>query len=149
PLIYRIAINDVAGLFVDRSGQAVQPDETDLPQIQQPTNQQPANRQPANPKPSPAERKRHVQLERAPKTLQQHHTGFVAPPGFVAPRTSRQTLITLLWAAAGLFFISVIGYYLSLLSEYQSTVVASDIEARLIQSTFGHVLRLPIGFFSR
>src|SRR5207249_7685299 len=48
-----------------------------------------------------------------------------------------------------LFVISVIGYYLSLLSEYQSTVVASDIEAKLIQSTFGHVLRLPISFFNR
>jgi ABC-type multidrug transport system fused ATPase/permease subunit len=43
----------------------------------------------------------------------------------------------------------VLGYYLSLLSEYQSTVVASDIEARLIQSTFGHVLHLPISFFNR
>jgi ATP-binding cassette subfamily B protein len=145
PLIYRIAINDVAGLFVDRPAEADKPDQVGSPQTQQPAIQQPAN-----PKPSPSARKRHQQeTQRAQKTRQQHHTGFVAPPGIVAPRTSSQTLTTLLWAAAGLFVISVIGYYLSLLSEYQSTVVASDIEARLIQSTFGHVLRLPLGFFSR
>lgn len=140
PLIYRIAINDVAGLFVDRAGEAAKTDQASPPETLQPSP----------PKPSASERRRHEQrLERAQKTAQQHRTGFKAPPGVVAPRTSRQTLITLLWAAAGLFFISVTGYYLSLLSEYQSTVVASDIEAKLIQSTFGHVLRLPIGFFSR
>jgi len=163
PLIYRIAINDVAGLFVDRQAEADHPTEADKPDqagnpqaqqpaIEQPTVQSPTVHQPANPKPSTSGRRRRQQqqaLERTQKTNQKHHTGFVAPPGVVAPRTSSQTLVTLLWAAAGLFVISVIGYYLSLLSEYQSTVVASDIEDKLIQSTFGHVLRLPIEFFSR
>jgi ABC-type multidrug transport system fused ATPase/permease subunit len=48
-----------------------------------------------------------------------------------------------------LFVIGVTGYFLSLAADYQSTVAGSRIEAQLIQSTFGHVLRLPLGFFSR
>jgi ABC-type multidrug transport system fused ATPase/permease subunit len=102
PLIYRVAINDVAGLFVG-SG-----DETTLPEARQPHR-----------------------------------------PGFVAPRTPPQTLSTLLWAAAELFVISVVGYLLLLAADYKSTVVASHIEANLIQATFGHVLRLPLSFFVR
>ena len=144
PLIYRIAINDVAGLFVDRPTDATKADEESTPQVQPP-----AKPRPEHPKPSAAERRQRQQERRAQKVQQKHHTGFAKPPGVVAPRTSSQTIVTLLWAAAGLFVISVIGYYLSLLSEYQSVVVASDIEAKLIQSTFGHVLRLPISFFNR
>src|SRR6266404_4994489 len=100
PLIYRIAINDVAGLFV------VAEDETSPPEARQPHG-----------------------------------------PGFVAPRTPPQTLSTLLWAAAGLFAISVVGYLLLLAANYKSTAVASHIEANVIQATFGHVLRLPLSFF--
>ncbi|HEV2992313.1 MAG TPA: ABC transporter ATP-binding protein [Candidatus Angelobacter sp.] len=144
PLIYRIAINDVAGLFVDRPTDTTKADEDSTPQVQSPPKPRPEH-----PKPSAAERKQRQQERRALKVQQKHHTGFAKPPGVVAPRTSSQTLVTLLWAAAGLFVISVLGYYLSLLSEYQSVVVASDIEAKLIQSTFGHVLRLPISFFNR
>src|SRR2546421_9950020 len=135
PLIYRIAINDVAGLFVnsptdankvdldskidlDGSGPEVQPTPTPTPHPERPSN------------PSPSERKRRQQERHAQKIQEKHHTGFVTPPGVVAPRTSSQTLITLLWAAAGLFAISVVGYYFSLLSEYQSTVVASEIELK-------------------
>jgi ABC-type multidrug transport system fused ATPase/permease subunit len=146
PLIYRIAINDVAGLFVDRPNDASKADQDSSPQVQPPVK---PPTQPQHAKPSPSERRRRQQEQRAQKTREKHHTGFAIPPGIVAPRTSSQTLVTLLWAAAGLFVISVLGYYLSLLSEYQSTVVASDIEARLIQSTFGHVLHLPISFFNR
>src|SRR5579859_5562584 len=62
PLIYRIAINDVAGLFVDRQAEADHPTETDKPDqagnpqaqqpaIEQPTVQSPTVHQPANPKP--------------------------------------------------------------------------------------------------
>jgi ATP-binding cassette subfamily B protein len=129
PLIYRVAINDVAGLFVDRPGPTSGVDAVNPASTQRTTS---------------SERKHHDQeLEQSGKTRQRHHTGFVAP------RTGRQTLTTLLWAAAGLFLISVIGYFFSLAADYQSTIVASKVEAGLIQSTFGHVLRLPISFFSR
>ena len=54
-----------------------------------------------------------------------------------------------MWAVGLLFLTGVVGYYVTLIADYQSTVAASRIEAQLIQSTFGHVLRLPLGFFSR
>jgi ABC-type multidrug transport system fused ATPase/permease subunit len=81
--------------------------------------------------------------ERRATTHQPHRRGYVAP------RTGRQTLTTLLWAAGLLFLTSVVGYALSLAADYQSTVAACDLEANLIQSTFGHVLRLPLSFFNR
>ena len=126
PLIYRIAINDVAGLFVDRPGAAavprVVPDETEMPVPQD---------------------RRQQQLERLQKTQQPHRSDYVAP------RTRRQTLNTLLWAVALMFLISVFGYFLSIAADLHSAAVATHIEAKLIQATFGHVLRLPLSFFSR
>ncbi|MCX6629516.1 MAG: ABC transporter transmembrane domain-containing protein, partial [Candidatus Solibacter sp.] len=123
PLIYRTAINDVAGLFVDRvvekAGPPVAPTEA---------------------QPSPI---RDQQLDRLEKTQLPHR------PDYVAPRTRRQALSTLLWAVALLFAISVIGYFLSLAADQQSTAVACAIESNLIRATFGHVLRLPLSFFNR
>ena len=123
PLIYRTAINDVAGLFVDRvvekAGPPVTPGEAPTPTIEE------------------------QRLERLEKTQLPHR------PDYVAPRTRRQALTTLLWAVAVLFVISVVGYFLSLAADLQSTAVACSIEANLIQATFGHVLRLPLAFFSR
>jgi ABC-type multidrug transport system fused ATPase/permease subunit len=123
PLIYRVAINDVAGLFVHT--------------------------------PQPAAPERHGSAASTP-TSSAHKTAEPGDPpekpkqkhrrGFVAPRTRQQTLTTLLWAVVALFFISVIGHWLSLAADYQSTTVANRIEANLIQSTFGHVLRLPLSF---
>jgi len=77
------------------------------------------------------------------------HTRLPHGQGYVAPRTRKQALATLLWAVGLLFAIGVLGYGLSLAADYQSTVVATRIEARLIESTFGHVLGLPVSFFSR
>ena len=122
PLIYRTAINDVAGLFVDRVEEKAGPPVA-------PTEAQPSIRD--------------QQLERLEKTQLPHR------PDYVAPRTRRQALTTLLWAVALLFVISVVGYFLSLAADLQSTAVACAIESNLIQATFGHVLRLPLAFFNR
>jgi ABC-type multidrug transport system fused ATPase/permease subunit len=122
PLIYRVAINDVAGLFVDR-----------VPEK-------------AGPAVAPEARSSHItdqQLERLEKTQLPHRADYVAP------RTRQQALSTLLWAVVLLFAISVVGYFLSLAADLQSTRVACAIEANLIQATFGHVLRLPLAFFTR
>ncbi|MBI2690302.1 MAG: ABC transporter ATP-binding protein [Acidobacteria bacterium] len=99
PLVYRRAINDVAGLFVEQTSPAAAP--------------------------------------------VQHR------PGFVAPRTADQTLRTLIESVGFLFLISTAGYYFSLRSDYFGAKVASTMEADLIVSTFGHVLRLPTSFFAR
>ncbi len=136
PLIYRVAINDVAGLFVGHPPEAEEA-ETEVETPQTPTPVSP-------PRPAASAKKGHAkQTKRTVKPRQAHR------PGFVAPRTNQETLTTLLWAVVALFFISVVGHVLSLAADYQSTVVANRIEASLIQSTFGHVLRLPLSFFSR
>src|ERR1035438_10191654 len=126
PLIYRAAINDVAGLFVDRVAEKAGPP------VAPPAA-------PAQPQPSI----RDQQLERLEKTQLPHRSDYVAP------RTRRQAMTTLLWAVVLLFTISVVGYFLSLAADLQSTAVACSIEANLIQATFGHVLQLPLAFFSR
>lgn len=101
PLIYRQAINDVAGLFVT-------PAEDATPGVKEP------------------------------------HTA-----GYVAPRSPEQTFRTLLQSVGLMFLLSVTGYWLSLKSDYLGSFVASRMEAKLILDTFGHVLRLPLDFFTR
>lgn len=123
PLVYRVAINDVAGLFVERPPRP--------------------NLRLGPPIPPAPERRREQELGRLRDSQLPHR------PDYVAPRTRQQALYTLLWSVALLFLISVVGYFLSLAAESQSAVVASRIEAKLIQSTFGHVLRLPLSFFNR
>jgi ATP-binding cassette, subfamily B, bacterial len=125
PLIYRTAINDVAGLFVERPGMTV-------------------TVHPVTGKPVVVHRK-HSESDQE----RLGHTRLPHGRDYLAPRTKQQALTTLLWAVALLFVIGVSGYGLSVAADYQSTVAASRIEARLIESTFGHVLRLPVSFFSR
>jgi ATP-binding cassette, subfamily B, bacterial len=157
PLIYRIAINDVAGLFVGRAGQTSPLTGAASPSVS--SQKSGANREarsagglsksePAN-KAEPAKKTEPggptaKSKDAEPSTPRQKHRR-----GFVAPRTPRQTLTTLLWSVAAMFVIGVVGYFFSLASEYQSALVAYRIEANLIQSAFGHVLRLPLSFFSR
>jgi len=65
--------------------------------------------------------------------------------------TSKQpekSLEALLTAVGMLFVLSVTGYFFWLRSDYRAAYVASRMEAALIQSTFGHVLRLPLSFFT-
>ena len=123
PLIYRVAINDVAGLFVER----------------------PVVASPALPPKSPEISALHHQQDR--ELEQSGRTRLPHQSNAIAPRTRRQAVSTLFWAVGLLFVIGVGGYWLSLAADYQSTVAASRIEAKLIQSTFGHVLRLPLSFF--
>ena len=70
-------------------------------------------------------------------------------PGKIAVRTPEQTFQTLLISVVLLFITSVIGYFFSLRSDYMGAFVASRVEANLILSTFGHVLRLPLAFFGK
>jgi ATP-binding cassette, subfamily B, bacterial len=123
PLIYRVAINDVAGLFMERPAIAEKPA--------------------APEQPAPVQAAPQSSASRLSRTRLPHRHGFIAP------RTRQQTLDTLLWAVLWLLVISVAGHLFSLAADYQSAVVATNVEAGLIQSTFGHVLRLPLSFFNR
>ena len=89
PLIYKKAINDVAGLFIGDSGV------TD-----------------------------------------------------VVSRSASQTLTTLVVSVVLLFVISITGYLFSQRARPHGARVASHMESSFIVDTFGHVLRLPLKFFS-
>jgi len=52
-----------------------------------------------------------------------------ASPDYVAPRTRQQAMTTLLWRWCCFFAISVVGYFLSLAADLASTGVACAIEA--------------------
>ena len=95
PLVYKRAINDVAGLFVEQTGLAAQ--------------------------------------------------GLA----IVASRTPEETLRTLIESVGMLFVIGLGSYYFYLRASYYGARIASYMESKLIVDTFGHVLRLPLTFFSR
>lgn len=174
PLIYRAAINDIAGLFVDRfnenqpldadsleEGTALAPAATPAPKPVPPPTPTPVAtlNHSAQPAPSPLHRLSHEERElrkrnhekrrqvheenRLEQTAQPHRTDYIAP------RMPKQTIRTLLWAVMLLFLTGVGSYFLSLRADNNSTWLASRIEADLIRSTFGHVLRLPLEFFSK
>ena len=180
PLIYRAAVNDVAGLFVDRFNENQATDdlleEPSLPataasSAQEPTTSQASapttattsrvgeSNRTARPTQSTQQRPLHEQQERRKRTretqkqlheqkrLQQ--TAERHRRDYIAPRTPKQTIRTLLWAVALLFLTGVGSYFFSLRADNLSTTMASRIEADLIRATFGHVLRLPLEFFSK
>jgi len=184
PLIYRAAVNDVAGLFVSRAGEAAvggegepepaaaaetaAPAATDAASPAATSSPAPALVAPT-PAPTPSAGRAGATAKHRAYVPHRHARGRKAagprpsgtpaptpPPvrephrsDYVAPRTPAQTISTLLVAVCLLFVTGVLGYVFSLAADNRSAVLASRIEADLIQSTFGHVLRLPLGFFSR
>src|SRR6186713_812773 len=123
PLIYREAINDVAGLFVrqTKDDSRIKSNENrndDSGAIQKVVPQQ--------------------------KKVKEDHR-----KGYVAERSPREALKTLLWAVALIFLVNVTGYILTLIGENMNVKLSCLVEQRFIQSTFVHVLRLPLSFFSK
>src|SRR5438093_348425 len=126
PLIYRIAVNDVSGVLVRRAAEQAL----------------------ARPHPH-AGPSRHSAPDAPRLPRRVHHPREAHRPHYVAPRTVTQMFATLLWVVALLFLTSVSARFLALAADNLSTAVANRIEADLIRATFGHVLRLPLGFFSQ
>ncbi len=142
PLIYREAVNDIAGLFVSSSGR---PGADSLFGM---TDSARSGELPESgaPRVLPA-----ANSERAVTDRKARHKAVREPHrrGRVAPRTSIQTLQTLMWAVVLLFAINVLSHYFSLVADQRSVRLASRIEADFIQRAFGHVLQLPLRFFAR
>ena len=135
PLIYRTAINDVAGLFVRQArlnaqkDLGVDPGEADsIQSLFRSEAPDTAATVPVRP---------------SVKTPEPHALGHVAA------RSPRQALDTLLWAVVWLFVINLIATLFWRLAENTNTRLSCLIEQRFIQNTFAHVLRLPLSFFSR
>lgn len=148
PLIYREAINDVAGLFVRQARENAQqdlgldPDEVEGYRSMIRTETDSAGAA------SPAARDTLTAKQKA-AAVQDSLRRTTHSKGHVAPRSPRQALNTLLWAVFWLFIINLAGTLLWRLGENTNTRLSCLIEQRFIQSTFAHVLRLPLSFFSR
>jgi ATP-binding cassette subfamily B protein len=124
PLIYRAAVNDIAGLFVGAPGtrgvdelSARHPGGTATDGAVQPAKPQ-------------------------HKALLPHRHGQVSA------RSPAQTFRTLMWAVFLLFAVAVMSHGFAVLADQRTAVLSSRIEGDLIQRSFGHVLRLPLPFFS-
>jgi ABC-type multidrug transport system fused ATPase/permease subunit len=145
PLIYREAINDVAGLFVRQAKENAQKDlglePAEEDSIQSLIRSEVPDSDAARPATHPVIHPAHQTVEPAAKNP---HT-----QGHVAPRSPRQALDTLLWAVFWLFIINLVATLLWRLGENTNTRLSCLIEQRFIQGTFAHVLRLPLSFFSK
>lgn len=122
PLIYREAINDVAGLFVSQAKRETRAEYND-------TSDDPIT-----------------------STIEQHFEKKAKEPhgrGHVAERSPQQAMETLLWAVGLIFMINVIGYLLSLVGENMNVRLSCLVEQQFIQKTFSHVLKLPLAFFGK
>ncbi|TAL02280.1 MAG: ABC transporter ATP-binding protein, partial [Rhodospirillaceae bacterium] len=141
PLIYREAVNDIAGLFVGTSAK-----NTDSP-LDATTSEE----RESSPSPILAQKAVSKEIARAHskdkpkgKAVREPHRRH-----YVAPRTADQTLTTLLWAVISLFAINVFSHLCSLVADQRTVELASRIEADFIHNTFSHVLSLPLRFFAR
>ncbi len=128
PLIYRAAVNDIAGLFVEGGEVAVGHAARDSAQ---------GAREPP------------VVVAPGHKAVAMPHSTTPHLRNRVAPRSLDQALETLLWAVGFLLVIRVAGHGLQLLANQRTAVLASRIESDVIQGSFRHVLRLPLSFFWR
>lgn len=122
PLIYRDAVNDIAGLFVGKSANG-----SDLAIDA-------AEFEAAVPS---------LNFHAPQKTVREPHGRH-----HVAPRTAEQTFKTLLWSVILLFAINIFSRLCSLVCDQRTVQLTSRIEADFIHSTFLHVLSLPLRFFA-
>ena len=148
PLIYRVAVNDVAGLFV---GQAQ--DENSQPEEESNSSDDPGVKPIYFEAAAYHIEERSIPNHRA-RPLKKHargHARYLEPHrrDYVAPRTPSQTFNTFIWAIGLMLGLSIVGYFVWLLADNMSAKLASQIEGGFIQGVFGHTLRLPLGFFGR
>ncbi len=135
PLIYREAVNDIAGLFVEGGDFAVQRKAEN--EAAAPAQEGDAADTASEPTDSQAD------SQNTPLAPQPHRRGQVSA------RTADQALITLLWAVGLLLAINIASHGFQLMADHRTTVLASRIEQDVIVDAFTHALRLPVAYFSR
>lgn len=126
PLIYREAINDVAGLFVQKA-------KDDTRKAMGSDSVSTAND-------STIIEDKNVFEDGEKEAHQKDH---------VASRTPEQAIRTLLWAVALIFLVNIAGHILVLIGANMNVKLACNIEQGFIQNTFAHVLKQPLTFFSK
>ena len=147
PLIYREAVNDVAGLFVKQAKDSasnemnvVEEQEDSLINVE--TNLANPKLKDTIHKKKTSAKERHLKEKKARK--KEPHTKTK-----VATRTPDEALQTLLWAAGLLFLINMVSTIIWRVSENKNVKLSCLVEQKFIQNTFSHVLSLPLGFFSK
>jgi len=133
PLVYREAVNDIAGVFVKQAKDETRKELGIKPEEENTTVK--ADTLHTGTVGKTFEKKKH---KKEPHTRTH-----------VASRTPEEAIVTLLWAVGILFCVNVFGYILWLIAENIDVKMNCRIEQNFIQHTFGHVLRLPLGFFSK
>lgn len=171
PLIYREAINDVAGLFVQKESAQQQTDSTEEKSIIPYVEKLMGRSDTAGllkdtvvytydtihvAKDTTIIRKvRHSGLHKNSYLRQRRkitQTKIVKEPHtqtYVAPRTPSQAFQTLAWAVALLFIINILGLIFWRIGDIMNVKLSSTIERNFIRRTFGHVLHLPLSFFAK
>ncbi len=156
PLIYREAINDVAGLFVQQAKDSAQkqlgidPD-SEIPDISLVQTQASSGTKDSVSAPATSSGKGAKHTPH-PLVRKKTHKKKVKEPhrqGHVAARSPDQALNTLLWAVALLFLINLAATILWRVGENRNVRLSCLIEQNFIQKTFSHVLHLPLGFFGK
>ena len=156
PLIYREAVNDIAGLFVGapatpRSGALFDLTEAgDGEAAPQPGDAATVTAPEATADSATDAATRAATRGTATGTTKAA-TKRVREPhahGRVAPRTAAQVFKTLMWAVGLLFGINVFSHYCALVADQRTVRLASRIESDFIHRTFAHVLRMPLRFFA-
>ena len=148
PLIYREAVNDIAGLYVQKARNDVKAEmgldkETDEEPIVNFFEKELSKKK--NPADSVSKNIRPAKKQVAKKKrVKEPHTKT-----HVAPRTANEAYDTLLWAVVLLFIINLFGLLFWWIGETIDVKLACTIERRFIQKTFGHVLKLPLAFFAK
>jgi ABC-type multidrug transport system fused ATPase/permease subunit len=151
PLIYREAVNDISGLFVQRARNDVKREmgvapETDDDPVTRFVEKEEAKENPAT-----------VLIDTTKKgianhtkePIRKHRIKEPHTKTHVAPRTPGEAFHTLMWATIWLFVINIIGLIFWRIGENIDVKLICTIEQQFIKKTFGHVLRLPLAFFSK
>lgn len=136
PLIYREAINDIAGLFVKHAN-----DEAKT-----------AAGEDLETGDGPFEEYLHRQIhakQTVPVPANKTHEKQPHGPTHVAERTPGEAIHTLFMAVLLMLGVNVASYILWLYAENKKAKLDCDIEQEFIQGTFAHVLRLPLAFFGK
>lgn len=142
PLIYREAVNDIAGLFVQKARNEVKQEmgadtETEDDPVDKLIDKKLHKRTDAD----SVHKEKHTHK---PNRKKEAHSATR-----VAPRTKNEAFDTLLWSVVLLFIINVLGLIFWRIGENMNIRLSCTIEKRFIRQTFAHVLKLPLSFFSK
>jgi ATP-binding cassette subfamily B protein len=130
PVIYRYAVNDIAGLFVAPEG-GVHVTQRERESAASSVDSVVGEESEAD----------------APTSMADRLVGGTA--GIVEARTPDQAFRTLLLAVFALFVVNVVSHRLMLAADQRTVELASHIEGDVIRKTFSHVLKLPMPWFAR